>query len=514
MTLTDPRLAYGTLPVLIWTAGADGACDYLNERWREFTGRPPADMLGWAWVDLVHPEDRDRVVAEYSGAVSARAPVGLEFRMLHRSGEYRWFLATGEPCYGAGGEFLGYSGCSTDVTDRRALEQRLAEVGRSTELAQLAGGISHDFNNLLTGILGHVDLLLDEGSLSPAGREDLAQIRHATDRAATLSRHLLAFSRRPHLAPRSLDLNHLISGMMSGIRQVTGMAIDVSYELEDGLAPVLADPGQLEQILLQLGRHARGSMPGGGRLRVRTAGAQVDEAFAASRPGLRAGSYVMLEVTNSGSGLGPDALAHVFDPPAGGAAASQEVDLSSVAGIAKQSGGHVTVESSPGAGTTFTLYIPRLHDTGESPAESEPPAPEGTETILLVEDDLQVREVGRRALEGAGYTVLVVGDAEAAIAAADRHPGHIHLLVTDVRLPRVSGREVAARLAIHRPAIKVLYVSGTSDGAIARHRMLEPGIEFLEKPFSLDSLLRKVRQILGVDLHAEEATPWNQRSLV
>jgi DNA-binding NtrC family response regulator len=190
------------------------------------------------------------------------------------------------------------------------------------------------------------------------------------------------------------------------------------------------------------------------------------------------------------------------------------VDLSSVAGIARQSGGHVVVESAPGAGTTFTLYIPRLDAALESTDEAEAAAHEASETILLVEDDPQVRDVGRRVLERAGYTVLAVGDAEAAIAVTDRHPGHIHLLVTDVVLPRVSGRELAARLAIHRPAIKVLYVSGTSDGDIARHQILEPGIEFLEKPFSLDRLLRKVRQILRADLSATEATPWAQRSLV
>jgi two-component system cell cycle sensor histidine kinase/response regulator CckA len=514
MTLTDPRLAYSSLPVLIWTAGADGTCDYLNERWSEFTGVPVADLLAWAWLDRVHPDDRERLVAEYSGAVAARGPVRLEFRMLHQDGEYRWVLGTGEPCYGTGGQFLGYSGCTTDVTDRRALEQRLADLGRTAEIAQLAGGIAHDFNNLLTGILGHVALLQDERSLAPEAREDLAQIRQAVDRAASLSRQLLAFSRRPHLAPRSLDLNLLISGLLSAIRQVVGTAVEVGYELEAGLEPVLADPGQLEQILIQLGAHGRASMPGGGKFHIRTGRAQVDEAFAASRPGLRPGSYLTLEVSHTGPGLGSEALARVFDPPAGGTTGGQDVDLSSVAGIARQSGGHVSVESAPGAGTTFTLYIPRLREAAESPGEWETGLPEGSETILLVEDDPQVREVGRRALERAGYIVLAVGDTEAAIAAADRHPGHIHLLVTDVVLPRVSGRELAARLAIHRPAIKVLYVSGTSDGAIARHQMLEPGIEFLEKPFSLDRLLRKVRQILGADLSAEDPTPWTQRSLV
>ena len=510
MTLTDPRLAHGSLPVLIWTAGADGTCDYVNERWSEFTGSPAADLLGWGWLDRVHPEDRERVVAEYTGAVAARGPVRLECRMLHKDGEYRWVLGTGEPCHGAGGEFLGYSGCTADVTDRRALEERLAELGRTGEIAQLAGGIAHDFNNLLTGILGHVTLLLDESSLAPEAREDLAQIRQAADRAATLSRHLLAFSRRPQLAPRSLDLNQLVSGFMSAIRHVLGPAIEVTYELEDGLEPVLADPGQLEQIFIRLGAHSRASMPEGGSLRLRTGRSEVDDELAAGRPGLRPGSYVTLEVSHSGPGMDSEALGRMFAPTAGG----READLSSVAGIARQSGGHILAESAPGAGTTFLLYIPRLRGAAESPAEPETAAPEGSETILLVEDDAQVRDVGRRALERAGYSVLPAGDAESAIAAADRHPGHIHLLVTGVVLPRVSGRELAARLAIHRPAIKVLYVSGTSDGVIARHRMLEPGIEFLEKPFSLDRLLRKVRQVLGADLSAEEATPWTQRSLV
>jgi two-component system, cell cycle sensor histidine kinase and response regulator CckA len=513
MTSTDPRLAHGSLPVLIWTAGVEGTCDYLNERWSAFTGLSVADLLGWAWLERVHPDDRERLLAEYRGALTARGPVRLEFRMLHRDGAYHWFLGTGEPCYAASGQFLGYSGCTTDVTDRRALEQRLAELGRTAEIAQLARGIAHDFNNVLTGILGHVALLQDDSALAPEAREDLAQIRQAVDRAATLSRQLLGFSRRPHLAPRSLDLNQLIAGLLSAIRQVVGSAVEVGYELEDGLEPVLADTGQLEQILIQLGAHGRAAMPGGGKFHLRTGRAQVDDALAASQPGLRPGSYVTLEVSHTGPGLGSEALARVFDPPAGGASGG-DVDLSSVAGIARQSGGHVAVVSVPGEGTTFTLYLPRLEGAAESPVVSETALPEGSETILLVEDDPQVREVGRRALERAGYIVLAAGDTEAAIATADRHAGHIHLLVTDVVLPRVSGRELAARLAIHRPAIKVLYVSGTSDGAIARHQMLEPGIEFLEKPFSLDRLLRKVRQVLGADLSAEDATPWTQRSLV
>ena len=512
MTPTDPRLAYGNLPVLIWTTGPDGACEYVNERWSEFTGRSPAEILGWAWLDRVHPDDRQRTEAEYTGALAARGPVRLEFRMLHQDGDYRWVLSVGEPCHLAGGEFIGYSGCTTDVTDRRALEERLAQVGRAGEIAQLAGGIAHDFNNLLTGILGHVTLLLDESSLSLEAREDLSQIRQAANRAATLSRHLLAFSRLPRLAPRSLDLNQLVSATISTIRQVVGSRVEAAYELEEGLEPVVADPGQLERALIQLGSHGRASMPEGGRLLIRTGRAEVDEALAGSRPGPRPGSYVTLEISHTGATPSPEALARLFDSPE--PSAGPAADLSSVAGTVRQSGGHVLAERAPGGGTTFTLYLPRLDGAPKSADVREPAPIEASETILLVDDDPQVRDVGRRVLARAGYSVLTAPDAETAIAMADRHPGHIHLLVTDVALPRVSGRELAARLSIHRPAIKVLYVSGTADVTINRHRMLEPGIEFLEKPFSLDGFLRKVRQILGVGLSAEDSTPWTQRSLV
>jgi signal transduction histidine kinase/CheY-like chemotaxis protein len=464
-------------------------------------------MLGWGWIEFLHPDDREGFQTEYAAALAARAPFRYEFRVLHQDGEYRWLLSLGEPILRPGGEFLGYSGCSTDVTDRRTLEQRLAQLGRAGEIAQLAGGIAHDFNNLLTGILGHVGLLLDEGSLPLEAREDLDQIRQAADRAAILSRQLLAFSRQPPPAPQALDLNQVVSNSISAIRQVVGTAIEVRPQLADGLEPALADPSRIEQILVQLASRAQPALPRGGTFRLETGRRQIDERLAEEHPALRPGAYVTLEIGFQGPDLDSAALVQVFE----GSPDRPPGERPSLAGIVRQSGGYLTVNASADSGTVFSVYIPRF----DPPRVADFPAAEfaGDETILLAEDDAHVREVARRALERAGYLVLPVSDAEAAVAAADRHPGHIHLLITDVMLPRVSGRELAARLAIHRPAIKVLYVSGTSDGAIARHRMLEPGIEFLEKPFSLERLLRKVRQVLGAK-PSEDPSTWTPRSLV
>nr|MBA3259003.1 PAS domain-containing protein [Gemmatimonadales bacterium] len=505
MSAPDPRPAYSGLPVMIWTAGPDRRSDYFNERWLEFTGRRLEDELGWGWAERVHPDDFENAIAAYHQAFEERRPFDLEYRLQRADGEYRWVLDTAAPRAAADGSFAGYIGCCTDITERRALEQRVKRIERADAIAQLAGGVAHDFNNLLTGILGHVSLLLEDESLSVEARGDLAQIQHAADRAAGLTRRLLAFSRRQVLAPRVLDLNRVASGLVSAIRGIVGSRIEVVQSLAPRLDPVLADPGQLEEVLLQLSRNARDAMPDGGVLELRTAPAQVDAALAARHAGLAPGSYVSFTVRDTGGGMEPTTLEHAFDPFYSGKPASEGagLGLASVYGIVKQSGGYIAVESVPARGTTFTVYLRRSESAIEV-AGGDPTELVGTGTVLLVEDEDQLRELGRRVLERAGYTVLAAVDAESAAAIADRHPGHIHLLITDTALPRTSGRELAARLGIHRPAIKVLYVSGSSDDAVARHRMLEPGTEFLEKPFSLDGLLRKVRQVMGASAAAAE----------
>jgi two-component system, cell cycle sensor histidine kinase and response regulator CckA len=486
---------YDALPLMVWTAGPDGQTDYSNVHRLAFTGRAADGDSGWGWIEPVHPDDRTAARDARRRAAAERRGYIAEYRLRHADGEYRWVEDTVVPRLGRSGDFEGLVGVTTEITERREQERRLRQLQRTEALAQLARGIAHDFNNLLTAMLGHVSLLLEDPTLSPESRGDVTQIEQAADRAAGLTRQLLAFSRRQALAPRALDVNRLVGGSVSAIRSMVGGRIEVVPALEPELDAVLADPGQLEEMLLQVASTARDGLPDGGRLELRTGRLQVDERLAASREGLRPGAFVTLTVRASGPTVDGVAFERLLDPlvvPPGGAVSPG--DAPSAQAIVRQSGGYLALDREPDAATAFTLYLPRLEVSAE---RMTPESLGGTETILLVEDEEQVRQLGRRVLEREGYTVLTATDAESATALADRHPGHIHLLITDVHLPRVSGRELAARLGIHRPAIKVLYVSGTADGSLARHRMLEPGTMFLEKPFSLDRLLRSVRRALG-----------------
>jgi two-component system, cell cycle sensor histidine kinase and response regulator CckA len=475
MVSADPRSAYDDLPVITWTSSAGRAWDYVNPRWTEFTGRAIEQELGQGWLDRIHAEDREATLSQVDEAVAAGRPIVTEFRARRHDGTYRWLATTAVPRPGR-----GYVGWCTDVTERRSLEERLMRAERAEAIVQLAAGIAHDFNNLLTAIFGHLGLLSENPDLPEEARDDIAQIQQSADRAASLTRQLIAFSRRQVLTPRILDLNRLVGGTVSAIRRMMGSRIQVAPALDPHLDRVLADPGQLEQVLLQLGASARDAMPEGGSLELATRNVTLGEGDVARFPGVRHGSYVALGVRDSATPDGPRTVPE------------------SIAAIARQSGGFMDVEST-GDGTTYTLYLPAA-ESGAAAGQGGDASRlkfSGTETVLVVEDELQVRDLARRVLERSGYTVLAASDAEAAMAIADRHPGHIHLLITDMFLPRLSGRELAARLGIHRPAIKVLYVSATSDEAIARHRVLAPGTEFLEKPFTLDGLLRKVRQVLG-----------------
>jgi CheY-like chemotaxis protein len=358
----------------------------------------------------------------------------------------------------------------------------------------LAGGIAHDFNNLLTAILGSAEIVLENPELDPDTREDVEQIRKAATRAAQLTHQLLAFSRRQVLQPRLLDLNELVQDVGRLLRRVLGEGVELEIDLAPRLDPVLGDRAQMEQAIVDLALRARDAMPAGGRLRLATAPVEVEEAKADAGSGLRPGRYSALEIRDTGPALARSALDRIFEPfgPGGG---ETGLGLASVHGVVRQSGGYVTAASEPGQGTTFTILLAAVEHHEPSPSATPGPTDAG-ETILLVEDEEQVRSLAQRILERAGYAVVVAPDGQAAVALANRHPGPIHLLVVDMMLPGLSGRELAAQLTIHRPAIKVLYISGTTDDAIARHRVLAPGTEFLQKPFALGQLLQKIRKVL------------------
>jgi PAS domain S-box-containing protein len=412
------------------------------------------------------------------------------------------------------GRVVGTLGILKDLTERKQAEDALRESEQAREdleaqlrqaqkmeaVGRLAGGVAHDFNNLLTVIRGRSDLLLHRLGADDPLRRHVLLLQQTSERAAALTQQLLAFSRKQMLQPRVLDLNAVVEGMTTMLRRLIGEHIDLDIRLDPELGTVKADPGQLEQVILNLAVNARDAMPQGGRLGIGTANAALDEAFARRHPGARPGAFVRLQVADTGIGMDAEVLAHLFEPFFTTKTVGQGtgLGLATVYGIVKQSGGYIQVDSAPGRGATFAIYLPRVADTGEAREGRGPGAPSarGSETILLVEDEDAVRELGREILEMHGYTVLEAPHGAQALVVSDRHAGPIHLMVTDVVMPHMSGRELVERVAPERPDMRILYVSGYTDDAVIREGMLQPGSPFLQKPFTPDALARRVREVL------------------
>jgi two-component system, cell cycle sensor histidine kinase and response regulator CckA len=394
----------------------------------------------------------------------------------------------------------GWLAMATDVTDKKRLEAQLLQSQKMESVGRLAGGVAHDFNNLLGVITGYGDLLQREiGPRHPAfGRVE--EIRKAADRAAALTRQLLAFSRKQVLEPKVLDLNAVVVDTEKMLRRLIGEDIHLITAFGEGLGRVKADRSQLEQVIVNLAVNARDAMPKGGKLIIETADVELDEGYARGRPDARAGPHVMLAISDTGHGMSAETLSHLFEPffTTKEQGKGTGLGLATVYGIVRQTGGHVMVYSELGQGTTFKVYLPRIEDAREPEAESvaSEATPSGTETILLVEDEASLRVLIREILESAEYDVLEGPTPEEALATAGGHPAPIHLVLTDVVLPRMSGRQMAEALRSSRPEARVLFMSGYTDDAISHHGILEPGVYFLQKPFTTDALLRKVREVL------------------
>jgi PAS domain S-box-containing protein len=488
-------------PASIVITDPAGTVEYVNPAYEQTTGYSAAEAVGRN-AGLVksgqHGPDFYRQLWETIGA--GRVWTG-RFVNRNRSGELFTEDAVIAPVKDSAGVIRNYVAVKRDVTRELRVERQLAESRRLESVARLAGGIAHDFNNLLTVVLSCVEALkTDLRATGTADLEDVEEIRAAGERARDLTRKLLAFARRQVIEPVSLDLNVLVREAEKLLRRLLHEDIAMELDLAPGLWSVRCDPAQMDQLLLNLAVNARDAMPDGGKLRIATSNVVLDQAEAARLPEARPGQYVRLAVSDSGVGMAPDVQAHLFEPffttkPLG---QGTGLGLATVHGIVTQSGGLVRVESTPGAGTTFEVFLPRAE--AEDPQTAPPPAAAlpatGRETILVVEDDPAVRAVTIRSLRSGGYQVLSAENGVAAMELLSSHRGRIDLLLSDVVMPGVNGRQLADEVRRHWPVARVLFVSGHAHDVLAARGVLEPGVHLLRKPHTGAVLLARVRQVL------------------
>ena len=494
---------------LIAVTSAEGNVTYLTPGVHRILGRDASELIGQSAFDLVHPDDRERMRETMAQLLTDPARVvSFEFRAQHRDGSFRRLEATGTNML-ADPAVQGLVGNFRDITERkqaedalRRAEEQLRQARKMEAIGSLAGGVAHDFNNLLSVILSYATMLA--GDLNPGDpmREDLEEIRAAGERAAALTRQLLAFSRQQILSPKTLSLNEVVSGMERMLRRLIGDHIELSVNAAPSLGKVTVDPGQIEQVIMNLAVNARDAMPRGGKLTLETANVELEARALAEELAVTLGSYVVLTIADTGAGMDEATKHRMFEPffTTKERGKGTGLGLATVFGIVKQSGGGIAVESEPGAGTVFKVYLPRV-ELG-SPVEWRPSqlppraAARGTETILLVEDEERVRTLARTILRRNGYQVLEAQGGGDALLICEQYIATIDLLLTDVVMPRMSGRQLAERLRAVRPSMKVLFMSGYTDTAIVNRGVLEPGIAFLQKPLTPEILTGKIREVL------------------
>ncbi len=482
----------------VWVVDADGRTTFANARLAQMLGCDRDALLGRPVYDFVGEAERPAAEAAVERCRRGAAEQ-FDFKLRRPDGSDLWALVSTTPLTAPDGACAGALGMLTDLTDRRRLEEQFLHAQKMEAVGRLAGGVAHDFNNLLTVILSYAELL--RGKLGDA--DDLGMVEEITrsvGQAASLTRQLLAFGRKGVVQPRVLDLGAAVAQTEKMLRRVIGEDVELTVVRPSGPVRVKADPGQLEQVLLNLAINARDAMPEGGRLTIEVQVVELDAAYAADHLRVRPGAYALLAVSDTGVGMDAATKARAFEPfftTKGDKGTG--LGLATVYGIVQQSGGSVGVYSEPGRGTTFKVYLPLVPSGAEAPSAQAPagPPPRGSETVLVAEDEGPVRALIRAVLEAHGYTVLEAADGRQALARAALHAGPIHLLVTDLVMPGAGGREVAERLRELRPGVKVLYLSGYTDDAAVRHGVLEAEADFLQKPFTREALARKVREVLS-----------------
>jgi PAS domain S-box-containing protein len=425
---------------------------------------------------------------------------GIEVGWKRKDGKLITVSLTGRPVRDEEGTLTHFEIIAEDVTERKALEAQLRQSQKMESVGRLAGGVAHDFNNLLSVILGYSEVLEDSLEQNKELRKHAEAIKKAGLRAASLTRQLLAFSRQQVLEPTVLSLNTVVTDMGGMLRRLIGEDIELTTVLEPLLGQVKADQGQIEQVIMNLIVNARDAMPQGGKLAIETANVELDEAFAQQHPPTLPGRHVLLAVTDTGVGMDKERQAHIFEPffTTKGKDKGTGLGLAVVYGVVKQSNGYIWVYSEPGKGATFKIYLPRVEEALEKASQSVGPAKslQGSETILLVEDEESLCRLTRSLLVQSGYTVLETKNGAQALQIAHQHQGTIHLLLTDVVMPGMSGRVLAENIVLLRPDTNVLFMSGYTDYAVTAHELLEAGTFLLQKPFTRDALTRKVREVL------------------
>ncbi|HEY0303761.1 MAG TPA: PAS domain S-box protein, partial [Longimicrobiales bacterium] len=480
---------------------ADGQITFANERFAQMLGYEVAELLGKNVEDIIAPS---HLPAQRRGAMRRRASgiaETMDMEFMRKDGSVMPALLSVSPTYDDAGEFIGALGMITDVSERKHLEEQLRQSQKMEAVGRLAGGVAHDFNNLLTSIEGHVELILSDLPTDASIRNDVVEIRKAAGRAAGLTQQLLAFSRRQMLQPVVLEVDAVLGELEGMLQHFVTDNIRVVTRLNARGLRVNADRTQIEQVVLNLVANARDAMPQGGEIHVTTAPFEMDAEFARVNKGARPGSYVRIAVADTGAGMDEETLTHVFEPFFTTKAFGHGVGLglATAYGIIKQSEGYIRAESALNRGSTFEIYLPRV----DAPLRAtRGPAPNGsrdttTTTILVAEDETAVRALTCRILRKQGYQVLEARDGREAVEVAEEYAGDIHLLVTDVIMPNVGGRELSEKLVRLKPHVKVLFMSGYTDDQLLQRGVLQSGTgNFLEKPFTPDALARKVREVL------------------